>query len=83
MGRLGTAAGWLGTAGTAGTAVGQLGRLGRQGWHISHGACQWGASIEALGASCVPTHTRWRPPSRLTRVRRGVVAAPEGAVSLY
>ena len=52
--------------------------------HVGSEGAQSGSSLskEALGASCVPTRTRWWPPLRLTKVRGGVLAAPEGAASL-
>ena len=53
--------------------------------HVGSEGAQSGSSLskEALGASCVLTHTRWWPPSRVTEVRGGVAAAPEEAVSFY
>ena len=53
--------------------------------HVGSEGAQSGSSlsIQALGASCVPTRTRWWPPLTLTKVRGGVVAAPERVVSIY
>ena len=53
--------------------------------HVGSEGAQSGSSLskEALGASCVLTHTRWWRPLRVTKGRDGVVAAPERAVSLY